>query len=189
MSAGASRWSSSRSQVIVPPAFEAVRHQPRHILLGELQHALLVTISGQAAMQFQGLAQGAKHYKGIIDNRVAAKLRLVDDCAHLMHHLTPESSAAFLHQVQCLLHEQPTSQSECMPDACKTASATSGEGTSVGSDVGSSGVEEMEPDDTSEAAETMQVCNVVAHGPGDRYITAKEDPRGLQKGVNAQGGE
>jgi len=47
----------------------------------------------------------AKAHKGCLDNRIAAKLRLVDDARHLLLHLTPESATEFLIEVETCVSE------------------------------------------------------------------------------------
>ena len=95
--AGPLRWSEPKRQVVVSRAFGELRSLPRHLLLGELQHAVLMELSKAAQCKFQGLAQAAKHTR--LGNRLAAKCRLVDDSHHLLEHLTPESCQTFLDEV------------------------------------------------------------------------------------------
>ena len=54
-------------------------------------------------MQFQGLAQGARHFRPQLDNRLSAKLRLVDDADHLLHHISPESCSEFVNEIKMAL--------------------------------------------------------------------------------------
>ena len=99
MASSRKRWSQLPGHTPVPPHFEALRHAPRHLLLGELQHTLLLNLALPAQKHFQGLATGAKYHRAKLDNRLAAKLRLIDDSHHLMEHLTPESAANFVQEI------------------------------------------------------------------------------------------
>ena len=99
MASNNKRWAQHVGHTPVPPHFEALRHALRHLLLGELQHTLLLNLALPAKKHFQGLAAAAKFHKGMLDNRLAAKLRLVDDSHHLLEHLTPESAANFVQEI------------------------------------------------------------------------------------------
>ena len=91
------RWSEPRRQVWVQPCFEQLRGLPRHLLLAELQHEVLLATSQAARCKFQGFAQASKRLG--LGSRLAAKCRPVDDAHHLLNHLTPESSQLFLDEV------------------------------------------------------------------------------------------
>jgi hypothetical protein len=99
MAAGNKRWTHGCAQLEVHPTFDALRELPPHYLLRELQRTLLQGLARTGKRHFQGLAQAAKAHKSCLDNRVCAKLRLVDDADHLLHHLTPESATEFLNDV------------------------------------------------------------------------------------------
>lgn len=66
---------------------------PPHILLASLHRRLTLTMSQQAGAHYEGLAQAARDAKSVIGGSLAGKLRMVDEAAHLLRHLSPESCA------------------------------------------------------------------------------------------------
>ena len=50
------------------------------------------------------MAQGTRHFKPLIDNRLAAKLRTVEDALHLVCHIMPESWSELLTKLQQALN-------------------------------------------------------------------------------------
>ena len=75
----------------VDPTFDRLRFGSPHLLLGELKRACLSTLTKGSNCHFEGLAQAAKYHRGTINNRMAVKLRLVEDAYHLLDHLKVEA--------------------------------------------------------------------------------------------------
>ena len=79
----------------IPPQLEMLRYQP-HLLLDYLRRSLLLDVSKQKGVQYEGLAAAGRAAKPIIGSKLASKLRLVDEAYNLVRHLSPESVAICL---------------------------------------------------------------------------------------------
>jgi len=132
---GTRRWKASHGTVEVDASFEVLRSLPPHFLLRELQRRLMQDLSGSGKQHFQGLAQAAKAHPSF-DNRIKAKLRLVDDATHLIEHITPESATCLLNQVAALSSGDRAEESTvaCEASELSTADATEALPASLGGD-------------------------------------------------------
>jgi len=162
------RWSKSSGQVATMPIFDALRTGPPHTRTRELQRCLMQQLARTGKRHFQGLAQAAKAHGGQLSNRQCAKLRLIDDAAHLMDHITPESATAFfLEVVQCT-----TAVEEGEGDVKSDDCPQSFEG---------SVVEEVVSDSLAENDEVQPLVHEAADGEGTQKPAATGEEQGQQQ--------
>jgi hypothetical protein len=83
----------------VPSEFDSLRFLPPHVLLAALHRHLVLEVSRQAGGHYEGLSQAARDSKHLLGNSLVNKLKVIDEAAHLIRHLSPESSAVCYHEV------------------------------------------------------------------------------------------
>jgi hypothetical protein len=115
-------------QLRVAHEFESLRDHPPHLLLATLQRRLLLQCARASGMHFEGLAQAGRALRKQIGNRLATKLRLIDEAHNLLRHLSPESCSTCTRELSCLL--EPHSVGE-LGSAAEDTTASFGDASSI----------------------------------------------------------
>jgi hypothetical protein len=157
---------------VVLDEFSALRHLPSHMLLAALHRRLVLNASAYAGGHYEGLAQGARDLRPLLGNQLATKLRLIDEAAHLVRHLSPESCSMVCADVDAALYGPNTA---CEHDVRHDEHASDSTCSSI----------EQEPDrlecwwaDAAHATPSAEVTtqlDTIVYGGGEKSFTGTDD--------------
>ena len=83
--------------------FEMLCFQPPHLLLAALHRRLALELNSFAGGHYEGITQAGRDLRSELGNVLAAKLKVIDEAAHLVRHLSPESSTILCSEVHAAL--------------------------------------------------------------------------------------
>jgi hypothetical protein len=134
------KWGKVAQHVL--PEFDALRSQPPHALLAALHRGLIMELSGYAGTHYEGLTQAGRDDKLLIGGQMASKMRVIDEAAHLLRHISPESCSIYVGELRAALQSHSVNEGPASCNDSGSAKSSASEGTISSMQVGAASDEQ-----------------------------------------------